>query len=84
MINKYAKSHKLSIKQYEILCSIQRVTYEKDAIMLKCLPLEVVKVAESAQKFWSSKNETEGKKEDEKLCELVKKYWNKNGLPIMQ
>lgn len=82
MYTKYARKMKLSSKQEDILCTIQKATYEKDNSFLSCLPEEVVKIAKQAQKFWSLKMEDKGEAKDDELCELVKKYWDRKGISI--
>ena len=82
MYTKYARKKKMSSKQEDILCTIQKATYEKDDFFLSCLPEEVTKIAKQAQNFWSLKMEDKGGAKDDELCELVKKYWDKKGIAI--
>lgn len=83
MKSKYAKVHKLSIAQENILCNIQRATYENDILFLENLPGDVLGLAQEAQNEYRKNSVSELLVElDDQLCELVKSRWDKKGIAI--
>jgi hypothetical protein len=71
----FCKLFKISKKQEQILCKIQRSAHTKHSMFLSTLPQKVINVAIKAEENYNF---------DKKLIKLIKKYWDKNGIAINQ
>jgi hypothetical protein len=72
---KFCKKVGITLHQEEILCNIQRATYEKDNDFLSGLPVKVRTIAEECQDIFNANGDVD----DEPLIDIIKRYYNGYG-----